>query len=162
MGTGTTPQSDDGASFGRRLLGALKTFLAIRVKMWMVLIGVVAISAVIWSVSENVKAVDARQRDDAARAAIASAYAADLRTYDIAVQARSDCLDRVTRSDANRAQHQAIVDGIRQLFPGSDVAAQFADRLENGPLLGSPPFTVDECPDPPVPPAVPPELGGAP
>lgn len=130
--------------------------------MWVLLLAATIVAVLIAAVSAAVKDVDQRQRDADRREAAAANYASSLRTFDLAVAARDDCLGRVGRSDANREQHQLLVDTFREMAPPSDKLDAFLARLEDGPLLGEAPFTADQCPAMPTPPVLPVELGGTP
>lgn len=119
----------------------LNAVVVIRLK-WLLLGMLVFLASVILT------QVQFNDRDNQKRAS--DKYINDLVDYHFSRVIRDDCVDRVERSDLNRAQHQAIVDLLTALG-----YKDYAAILENGPLLGSKPFTIDDCPQvlpKPVPP----------
>lgn len=166
----------NGTGLFARLWNAVRSFLAIKVRMGWFLAAAVIVAVMIAAIAEGVKEVDRNQRAADAREAAQIAYAAQLRTYDLEVRERADCLAGVDRADANRGQHEALVKawetfrGVLLAAIESEQAEAIIDDAVNGvvadlragPLLSSKPRVVEDCPPEPVQPVPPPELIGAP
>lgn len=75
-----------------------------------------------------------RQRDN---------YVYNLVDWNAAVSTQALCIEAVSRSDLNRAQHKLIADRLDQLGDEEN-----AEVLRNGPLLSSKPRQLTDCIDP--------------
>lgn len=163
MGTGTgetTRGTERPEKLHGKLWGASQTFLTETVKVWVVLIGAAVIAFGFWVVADRIKDTDARQRATDRQGALIAAFNAEQSAYNNSLNARTACLDSVEQSNLNRGQHLATVAAFESLLPGTPPAYRFAieaviDTLRAGPLLATPPRTMDECPPVPTAPVAP-------
>jgi hypothetical protein len=98
-----------------------------------------------------INSIGATNRAVVSRALEQSNYTSQVLVFNQAVAAYQICVDGVGRSDDNRGQWLVLTGILDRL----DSAAQYADELRDGPLLSSPPRSIDDCPppgDPPTPP----------
>ncbi len=141
---------------GKRFWNAFVTFLTKRnVPMGIFVLITIVTAGAVWVLFDG-------QADTNQRATEQIIYQSQVDAYQIAVDAwNSDvaaltlCLDGVDRSDKNRGQWELLTEILRDPKTALDA---YAEALEQGPLLASPPRDPADCPQPgdaPIPPTPP-------